>query len=137
MKNITYQKYFFFAIAIVVVVLILFITNSIPASAVPSTNSTSSVRGVTEKPGEIQTEVGALNSTVQEPDVSQATTSQNGLSILESNCVRCHTNQWLMKIKKTPAEWEKTLTQMEIKGVHLSDTEKEDLIDYLVQNVEP
>ena len=137
MKNITYQKYFFFAIAIVVVVLVLFIANSIPASAVPSTNSTSSVQAATEKPGEIQTEVGALNATVQEPDVSQATISQNGLSILESNCVRCHTNQWLMKIKKTRAEWDKTLTQMEIKGVYLNDTEKEDLINYLVQNVEP
>ncbi len=135
MKNILRLSYF--SVAIVIVVLALFIVFSISTSAVPSSNAISGVESATENPGEIQTDAGALNSTVQEPAVSQSASSQNGLSILESHCVQCHTTQWLMKNKKTRTEWEKTLVQMEIKGVHLSNTEKEDLIDYLIQSVEP
>lgn len=135
MKNIMYLRYFFFTI--VVVVLVLLIAYSIHVSAVPSTNPTFGVQGASEKPSEAPPEVAALNSTAQTPAMSQSASSQNGLSILESRCARCHTAHWLMKTKKTRTEWEKTLTQMETNGVLLSDTEKDDLIDYLVFSAEP
>jgi hypothetical protein len=36
-----------------------------------------------------------------------------------------------MQIKKPRAEWEKTLAQMEAMGVHLDNSEKAVLLDYL------
>jgi cytochrome c5 len=135
MENIMQLRYFFFAI--VVVVLVMFAANSISASAVPSTNSTSGLQDALEERVEIQTDYGALNSTTKEPAASQAAPPQNGLLILESRCAKCHTAQWLKQTKKTRTEWEKTLAQMGRMGVQLSDTEKDILLDYLVFIVEP
>ena len=135
MKKFIHLKYLF--LTTIVVVLVLLAVYSIPASTVHPTNSTSGVQDAMEKQVEIQSDVGALNSTAQEPTASQAASSQDGLLILESRCARCHTAQWLKQTKKTRTEWEKTLAQMERMGVHLSDTEKNVLIDYLVFSVEP
>lgn len=135
MKNITYLRFLFFTI--IVVVHSLLIAYSIPASAIHTMNSTPSQQGATEKHGEMQTDSDEPNLTAQESTTVKASSLQNGLSILESRCAQCHTPQWLKKTKKTQTEWEITLAQMERIGVHLSDTEKDILIDYLVYHVEP
>lgn len=61
----------------------------------------------------------------------QVTSQEDGRSLLESLCAQCHIPQLLMQVKKERIEWEKTLAQMEAVGVHLSDDEREILLDYL------
>lgn len=135
MKKILYLRYVL--LTTLIIVLVSFFAYSLPAKAIHPMNSTPIVQGATEKHDEIQTDAETLPTTAQDPYSTQTTYPQAGLSILENNCARCHSAQWLKKIKKTQTEWEITLTQMERKGVRLSDTEKVILIDYLVFPVEP
>ena len=81
--------------------------------------------------------VGALiihsNLNVQDTPlvVNQETSIQDGASLLNSRCARCHTVELIKQTKHTRAEWEDTLAQMEKMSVTLSDDEKIVLIDYL------
>jgi cytochrome c5 len=63
--------------------------------------------------------------------VTQATSLQDGDSLINSRCARCHTVELLKQTKQTRAEWENTLAQMANTGVNLSDEEKIVLIDFL------
>lgn len=81
--------------------------------------------------------VGALiaNSTMDERNAmlvaTQETSLQDGASLINSHCARCHTVELLKQTTQTHAEWENTLAQMEKMGVTLSDDEKIVLLDYL------
>jgi LSD1 subclass zinc finger protein len=81
--------------------------------------------------------VGALiihsNLNVQDtpPVVNQETSLQDGASLLNSRCARCHTVELIKQTRQTRAEWGNTLAQMEKMGVTLSEDEKIVLIDYL------
>ena len=81
--------------------------------------------------------VGALiaNSTMDDRNAmlvaTQETSLQDGASLINGHCARCHTVELLQQTKQTRAEWENTLAQMEIMGVTLSDDEKIALLDYL------
>jgi hypothetical protein len=70
------------------------------------------------------------------PEVKVTTTTQemsliDGRSILENNCAECHLVQSLLQIKKSRTEWEGALQQMELIGIHLNETEKVVLLDYI------
>jgi cytochrome c5 len=58
-----------------------------------------------------------------EPAATQET-PPDGASLLESHCGQCHVPQWLEKMHKPRAEWEKIVVQMEAIGVQLSDSEE-------------
>jgi LSD1 subclass zinc finger protein len=87
--------------------------------------------------------VGALiihsNLNVQDtPRVAnQETSLQDGASLLNSRCARCHTVELIKQSKQTRAEWENTLAKMQKMGVTLSDDEKIVLVDYLTGVDEP
>jgi LSD1 subclass zinc finger protein len=68
---------------------------------------------------------------------AQETSLQDGASLINSRCARCHTVELLKQTKQTRAEWENTLLQMEKMGVTLSDDEKNVLIDYLIGGDKP
>lgn len=63
--------------------------------------------------------------------ITQETSTIDGRSILESSCSQCHLVESLLQVKKSRTDWEGALQQMEMMGVHLSDTEKVSLLDYL------
>jgi hypothetical protein len=76
------------------------------------------------------------------PEVSATITTQeisirDGSTILENNCTQCHLVQSLLQIKKSRIGWEEALGKMEAMGIHLSETEKITLLDYLASNEEP
>jgi hypothetical protein len=76
------------------------------------------------------------------PEVSVTITTQeisekDGLTILVNNCTQCHLVQSLLQIKKSRIGWEEALGKMEAMGIHLSETEKITLLDYLATNEEP
>lgn len=87
--------------------------------------------------------VGALtlhsNLNVQDTPLvaNQETSFQDGASLLNSRCARCHTVELIKQTKQTRAEWGNTLAQMEKMGVTLSDDEKIVLIDHLTGVDEP
>jgi len=76
------------------------------------------------------------------PEVSVTITAQEisikeGSTILENTCSQCHVVKSLLQIKKSRIGWEEALAQMETMGVHLNETEKITLLDYLATNEEP
>jgi LSD1 subclass zinc finger protein len=87
--------------------------------------------------------VGALiihsNPNVQDTPwvVNRETSLQDGASLVNSRCARCHTVELIKQTTQTRAEWGNTLTRMEKMGVTLSDDEKIVLIDYLIGTDEP
>ena len=62
---------------------------------------------------------------------SQAVLQLDGASLLENHCAQCHVTKSLKLMKKSRLDWEENLKQMAAMGVHLSDIEKETLLDYL------
>jgi mono/diheme cytochrome c family protein len=137
MRNTMRPKFLFSIIgfvAVFAVILAMLTIGFIPLSADANINPQAGVQHVTVEPVEVQVDAGAFIPTA-EPLASQVTPSQNdpsdGLSLLKSRCARCHTTQSLIQIKKSNAEWEKALANMEAMGVHLDESEKVILIDYI------
>jgi hypothetical protein len=86
--------------------------------------------------------VAPFDASVGVPEVKvtaivQETMRIDGGSILEAHCSQCHLVESLIQINKTPTEWEGVLQQMEMMGVHLAETEKASLLDYLTAAEKP
>jgi len=127
------KKYSVFIIFVTIftALIVLLTAGSIPPSSVTQNNSRSDARDALVERDEAHVDNGELISPTIPPVVSQVTPSQDGLSIIESRCTQCHVAQQLKQIKKPRSEWEKTLAQMEMMGVHLSDSERGALFNYL------
>ena len=69
--------------------------------------------------------------------VNQETSLEDGASLLNSRCARCHTVELIKQTKHTRAEWGNILAQMEKIGVTLSEDEKIVLIEYLTAVIKP
>lgn len=61
----------------------------------------------------------------------------NAADLLEKRCSVCHPAAKPKGAKKTPAQWEATVTRMMGKGAKLSNDEKKALIDYLSKTYKP
>ena len=55
----------------------------------------------------------------------------DGPTLLNSRCSNCHSPQRGLTTRKTPAEWEQTVTRMIGKGAKVNNAEKAVLVDYL------
>jgi cytochrome c5 len=127
-------RYLFTTISFVIVfavVLVMLAIGFIPLSAGNQINSQSNIRNVPVERVDVRITAGATISSTTEPLVFQAASLQDGSSLLESHCAQCHNTKSLEKTKKSYAEWKKTLSHMETMGVHLNDSEKVDLLNYL------
>lgn len=70
--------------------------------------------------------------TVPEPEATITEMPlQDGQSLLEGHCAACHVVPSLIRLEKSRPEWDMTLAQMKEMGVHLSDEEKDVLLDFL------
>ena len=54
-----------------------------------------------------------------------------GVMLLDARCSKCHGVDKVIKKKKTPEAWEKTVSRMVQKGAELTDAEQALLIEYL------
>lgn len=79
----------------------------------------------------LQVDAWILNSAMTETATSEIKPMQDGLAILQANCIGCHVTAWFDQFEKSISEWEEVLDQMEAMGVRLSDTEKGILLNYL------
>jgi hypothetical protein len=133
-------KYLFITISFVTaiaVILVMLATGFIPLDTFTKINPQSGARDVPVESVEVQDDAGAFISSTIEPPATQVTLLQDGPSLLESHCARCHSTQRITKIKKSYAEWEKALAQMEAMGVHLDESEKVVLLNYLAAADKP
>jgi len=66
-----------------------------------------------------------------------ATATENGRDLLEQRCSVCHPSARPKAAKKTPEQWEATVTRMIGKGARLTADEKKTLLDYLSNTYKP
>lgn len=130
-------------IALVVIIFIaalaLLAANVIFAGTIPPAATTSSAQDVQTRPAGVQTETAPSSlptlaptpwSTLG-PTSSPKAASPDGPSVLQDRCTQCHSLAPIQRVKKTRAEWAKTLSRMESLGAKMSDAEKTILLDYL------
>ncbi len=102
---------------------------TVPTEAGPSSLPTQAPRQApTQAPTQVPT---------QAPTPSPETALQEGQLFLQTRCTKCHELQWLLQVKKTRAEWEKTLLEMGKSNVTISDAERNALLDYLTSVDKP
>lgn len=65
------------------------------------------------------------------------TLAEDGAALLEQRCSVCHPSQRPKSAKKTPEQWEATVTRMIGKGAKLTADEKKTLVDYLGNTYKP
>ena len=124
-----YLSVTFLFVTISAVILGIRATGSIPTYTGPPTTPTERVTPAER--GEVQAYPGRLISTPTEPAVTHKTRQRDGLAILESHCTQCHQPEWILQVEKPRTAWEKTLELMGAMGVHLDDSEKDILLNYL------
>ncbi|PKN11863.1 MAG: hypothetical protein CVU69_10315 [Deltaproteobacteria bacterium HGW-Deltaproteobacteria-4] len=66
-----------------------------------------------------------------------AAPAKDGASLLEQRCSVCHPAARPKAAKKTPAEWESTVSRMMGKGAQLSGEEKKALVEHLGKTYKP
>lgn len=116
-------------------VLVLLTSCSNSPNVAPPVQPSPVVRDVPVETVGAQVEAGALVTDTMEPATSQETPALDGPGIIKAHCVQCHPAVWFDKIEKPRTEWEAALSLMEDMGVHLSDTEKDVLINHLAVDV--
>ena len=78
--------------------------------------------------------LGFMLSTVELPAVWA---QDDGATLLDQRCSVCHSSDRPKSKKKTPEEWNATVTRMIGKGAKLSPDEKQVLVDYLSKTYKP
>ena len=86
---------------------------------------------------EVRVDDGAGSLPTTEAADYQIAPLQDGKSLLESRCARCHLVDTLEQMEKSRDEWEGILAQMERIGVQISDREEAVLLDHLTKINEP
>lgn len=111
--------------------------NFIPPRPVTQKNPPSGIRDRSVEMVGVKIDGYASISVPAEPAAPQVSTTQEGKSLVEVHCIRCHPVQWLKQVDKSRSDWKKTLEQMEAMGVPLEDSEKVILLNYLAIADEP
>jgi hypothetical protein len=124
-------------VTVFVVILVMLTAGFIPPGPVTKISTQTGPRNVSVESAEVQVDAGASHSSTPEPLASPVTPKQDGPSLLESHCAQCHITRSLEQIKKSHAEWETTLAKMEAMGVHLNESEKVVLFEYLAVTDKP
>lgn len=73
-------------------------------------------------------------STLQPPF---ALAQENGAALLEERCSGCHPSSLSKAKKKTPRQWQATVSRMKHKGARLTEDEMKVLLDYLSETYKP
>lgn len=62
---------------------------------------------------------------------------EDGAALLDQRCSVCHPSERPKSKKKTPEEWQATVTRMMGKGAQLTPEEKQVLVGYLSKTYKP
>lgn len=73
---------------------------------------------------------GIANAAEKAPEI-------NAKDLLEKRCSVCHPASRPKAAKKTPEQWEATVSRMMAKGAKLSADEKKALVEYLAKTYKP
>ena len=65
------------------------------------------------------------------------TLAEDGAALLEQRCSVCHPSERPKSAKKTPEQWEATVSRMIGKGAKLTVDEKKILVEYLSKTYKP
>jgi len=88
-------------------------------------------------------EGNSIDETVQSTSVtpesaeSLVISQEDGLTLLNTHCSKCHVTSKLLQLKKSRADWEMTLAQMETLGVRLTGEERSILLNNLLSAANP
>jgi len=63
--------------------------------------------------------------------------AEDGTALLETRCSVCHPSERPKAAKKSPEQWEATVTRMIGKGAKLTADEKKVLVNYLSNTYKP
>lgn len=66
-----------------------------------------------------------------------ALAQDNGAALLEERCSGCHPSSLSKAKKKTPRQWQATVSRMKHKGARLTEDEMKVLVDYLSETYKP
>jgi cytochrome c5 len=69
--------------------------------------------------------------------IAAETPAIDGATLLETRCSVCHSANKPRQAKKTPQQWEQTVTRMIGKGAKLTEAEKSVIVDYLAKTYGP
>jgi hypothetical protein len=81
----------------------------------------------------ISGQVSSQQAQSPQPAVSTGKQPGGGASLLDLRCSVCHSADKAKSAKKDRQGWEKTVTNMMVKGAQLTETEKAVLVDYLAK----
>jgi cytochrome c5 len=65
------------------------------------------------------------------------TPALDGATLLDTRCSSCHSADRAKQAKKTPEQWDQTVTRMIGQGAQLTEAEKRVLVDYLAETYGP
>ena len=63
--------------------------------------------------------------------------ADDGASLLEERCSGCHPKSITTSKRKTPREWQATVSRMKHRGARLTEEEMKTLVDYLGEAFKP
>ena len=109
---------------------------SLQGDSLAHSNSTNTTPTVVTVDGqgervELQVKDSAPISAATEPSETQVASPQDGSSLLQIHCAKCHSVKLLERSKKPREEWERILLRMERAAVRLTDSERSALLEYL------
>ena len=61
----------------------------------------------------------------------------DGAALLEERCSGCHPSSITTSKRKTPRQWQATVSRMEHRGARLTEEEMKTLVDYLSETFKP
>lgn len=73
----------------------------------------------------------------QAPVSAGGASAADGQTLMNTRCSVCHSTDRIMQAKKTPDQWDQTVTRMISHGAQLTDAEKTVLVDYLAKTYGP
>ena len=78
--------------------------------------------------------LGIAASTIQTPPVLA---QDNGATLLEKRCSGCHPKSITTSKRKSPKQWQATVSRMKHRGARLTEEEMQTLVDYLSETFKP
>lgn len=118
-------------VLIVAVMIVIADSGSLLPGVGTSISPTSDARKLPAERTEPQVEASVLPDSSPVPAETQVESQDVGKELFQRECAKCHAINLLLEIKKSRAEWEKTLAYMNGMGVDIDEAEKGILLDYL------
>jgi mono/diheme cytochrome c family protein len=113
----------------------LFILLAIVLAACASTSPAVNPTDIPAQPQpQLQPTLPPVQAATAMDAAAPAVTTADGAALLEDRCSVCHSANRAKQSPRSRDQWDQTVSRMIGKGAHLSDAEKQVLVDYLATN---